>query len=241
MARAEDLANAGESRQALDSYSGLVEDCDSRDGVDVIQTGIARANNDLGKYQDAIEAANVAWETSKQTSINALFERARAKESLGDIEAATADYDLMIEMTEMNQNITERATLYAKVANLNYRAGKIPEAQEYIGKAMELDPDNPDPYIVRGDWAVNDGDYASAFEDYDQAVERGRTGAGMYATRSDARIKMMQEKYGTENVQELRGKMTAQETELVCADSRKALDLGLRDMQVDMFVALVCR
>jgi hypothetical protein len=44
-----------------------------------------------------------------------------------------------------------------------------------------------------------------------------------------------------ENVQQLRAEMTAEEKDQVCMESRKALDLGLRDMQMDMFVALVCR
>ena len=63
----------------------------------------------------------------------------------------------------------------------------------------------------------------------------------MYAIRSDARIAMLQKKYGTDNVQTLRSQLTPEEKNLVCADSKKALDLGLRDMQMDMFVALVCR
>ncbi len=63
----------------------------------------------------------------------------------------------------------------------------------------------------------------------------------MYAIRGQARIKMMQTKYGTENVQELRAKMTPAETEMVCGDTRKAVDMGLQDMKMDMFVALVCR
>lgn len=241
VAQAEQLAENGDYRQALDVYAGLVEGCDTRDGVETIQTGIAHAHNETGNYNDAYEAANIAWKSSKHANVSALFERARAQENLGNAEAATADYDRMIELTEANQNISERATLYAKVANMNYRAGKSAEAQQYIEQAMQLDPDNPDPYIVRGDWAANDGDYEAAFADYDRAVAMGRAGVGMYATRSDTRIKMMQEKYGTENAQELRGQMTPEETNLVCSDTKKALELGLRDMQMDMFAALVCR
>jgi hypothetical protein len=69
----------------------------------------------------------------------------------------------------------------------------------------------------------------------------GRTDPDMYAIRGEARIKMMQQKYATENVQQLRAKMTPDETAMVCADVSEALDLGLKDMQIDMFAALVCR
>lgn len=241
VAEAEGLAASGDYSRALDLYSSLVEECDSRDGVEAVQVGIARAQNGLRNYDEAIAAANVALEETKQEGLNALFERARAEESLGNMAAAQADYDRMIELTEMNQNVAERATLYAKVANMNYRAGKPAEAEQYLATAMELDPGNPGPYILRGDWAINDGDYEKGFDDYDRAVELGRTDAEMYGIRSDARIGMLQEKYGTENVQELRAQMTPGEKDLVCADSKKALDLGLRDMQMDMFVALVCR
>ncbi len=71
------------------------------------------------------------------------------------------------------------------------------------------------------------GDYDRAFDYYDQAVAGGRTDADMYGIRADTRIKALQDKYGTENVQELRAQMTPDEKSNVCADSKQALDLGL--------------
>jgi len=233
--------SAGNFGAAVDVFDALVEECSTRDGVEAVHVGIARAQNGLGNHAEAIAAANTALQSTDEKSLDALFERARAEESLGDLAAAEADYNRMIELTEMNQNVAERATLYAKVADMNYRSGNALQAEEYLSQAMELDPANPDFYIQRGDWAINDGHYDEGFSAYDRAVELGRTDADMYAIRSDARIRMLQQKYGTENVQELRAQMTSEEKELVCADSQKALDLGLRDMQMDMFVALVCR
>jgi tetratricopeptide (TPR) repeat protein len=235
------LLDSREFGSALTLYTGLVEECDTKDGTEAVQVGLARAHNGLQEYNEAIAAADVALENSKNTSINAYFEKALAYEKLGDNAAATENYQHIIDLTEKNQNVAERATIYAKVANLNYRAGRQAEADQYLQNAMQLDPDNPDYYIQRGDWAANDGNYAGAFENYDQAVSMGRTDADMYAIRSDARMQEMQKKYGTDNVQELRSKMTPDETSMICADSKKALDLGLRDMQMDMFVALVCR
>lgn len=235
------LLDSREFGSALNVYTGLVEECDTKDGTEAVQVGIARAHNGLQEYNEAIAAADVALENSKNTSINAYFEKALASEKLGDNAAAAENYQHIIDLTEKNQNVAERATIYAKVADLNYRAGRQTEADQYLQNAMELDPDNPDFYIQRGDWAANDGNYTGAFENYDQAVSMGRTDADMYAIRSDARMQEMQKKYGTDNVQELRANMTPEETSTLCADSKKALDLGLRDMQMDMFVALVCR
>ncbi len=233
--------SADEFSQALEIFQQIAGDCDSKDGVEAIQVGMAHSFNGLRRYDDAIAAANVAIEESEEKSINALFERAVAQEQLGHADAATADYDRMIALTEMNQNTAERAILYAKVADLNYRSGKTTEAEQYIAKALELDPSNPDFLVQQGDWAAHQGDYDRAFEYYDQAVAGGRTDADMYGIRADTRIKAVQDKYGTDNVQELRAQMTTDEKSKVCADSKQALDLGLRDMQMDMFVALVCR
>lgn len=240
-----DAANAsnaaGDYGAALDLLQEIADDCDTKDGVEAVQVGTARALNGLRRFDDAVAAANVALKSSDNKSINALFERAMAEESLGNLDAATADYDRMIELTEMNENVAERAILYSKVANLNFRSGKRDEADRYIARAVELDPANPDFYVQQGDWAANDGEYARAFEYYDKAVAGGRTDVDMYAIRADARIREVQEKYGTENVQELRARMTADEKNRVCTESKQALDLGLIDMQMDMFVALVCR
>ncbi len=241
VAAAQALSDAGQHADALAAFNALVTECDTRDGRETVQIGRAHALNGMGDHDQAIAAAEAALEVSKGTSLGALFERAYAYEKTGRMDAATADYDRIIELTEKNQNVAERATIYAKVSELNFRAGKAAEADQYLAKAMELDPANPDLYIVRGDYKVERGDYAGAFADYDQAVAMGRTGAGMYQIRSEARLKQMQQKYGTTNAGELRSKMTPEEKAMVCAETTRAIELGLKDMQLDLFSALVCR
>jgi cytochrome c-type biogenesis protein CcmH/NrfG len=127
------------------------------------------------------------------------------------------------------------------VADLNDTASKTAEAETHLAKVMELDPTNADYYVLKGDWGVRAGDYDAAFAAYDQAVAMGHTGAAMYQIRAEARLKQVQDKYGTTNTQELRSKMTPTETEQVCSETTKALDLGLADMKLDMFAALVCK
>jgi tetratricopeptide (TPR) repeat protein len=226
---------------ALSVFDALVEECRTRDGKEAVQVGRAQALNGLGRHAEAITAANEALAVTKEKSLFAYFERAHAEEQLGMADAATADYNRIIELTEKNENVAERATIYAKVADLNYRAGRTAEAERYLAQATELDPGNPDFLIQRGDWAASAGNYDAAFVEYDRAVAAGKADAEMYQIRANARIRQMQGRYGTDNVQALRAKMSPADRDLVCAETGKALGLGLRDMQMDMFSALVCR
>jgi len=100
VAQGNEMNAAGDYRRALDLFTGIAADCDTRDGKEAVQVGIASAQNGLYNYPEAIAAANLALEVSKGTSLNALFERAIAQEKSGNMAAATADYDRIIELTE---------------------------------------------------------------------------------------------------------------------------------------------
>lgn len=241
VAAANQMNDDGSYSDALAAFDAIVKKCDTKDGKEAVQVGRAHALNGMGQYDQAIEAANAALKVTKDKSLFGYFERAYAYEQMGNMEAATADYNKLIELTEKNENVAERATIYTKVADLYYKAGKSAEADQYLAKAMELNPSSPDPYVLRGDWAVRRGDYDAAFVAYDQVVAMGYTGAGMYQIRAEARLKQVEDKYGTTNTQELRSKMTPTETQQVCAEVTKALQAGLVDMKLDMFSALVCQ
>lgn len=238
-------ANAFSEEKKYDSalalFSSIEKKCNSKDGKEAVQCGKAHAYNGKKQYNEAITASNEALKVSKNSSLNAFFERAIANEGLKNNEAATADFNKIIELTEKNRNVTERATLYAKVADMHYQAGKIPEGDSNLAKAMELDPNNPLFQIQRGDRYTKQGKYDQAFEYYDKAVAMGKSDVEMYQIRTEARLKMVQDKYGTTNAQELRSRMTAAEKEQVCSELNKALQLGLKDMKLDMFSALVCK
>ncbi len=241
VAAASALNAGGDHAGALNAFDALVDECDTRDGKEQIQAGRASALNGLGRYDDAITAANAALEASKDKSLEAYFERALAQESLGRPADAKADYDRVIELTEKNQNVAERATIYAKVADMNFRAGKQTEAQFYMANAIELDPDNPDFLLQRGDWASVDGDYARAREDYDRAAAMAPDDADVFLARTESNLRQMESKYGTTQAGELRNSMTESEKSLLCKDLNRALELGVQDMKLDMFAALTCR
>ncbi len=226
---------------ALTVFNSITKQCNSKDGKEAVAIGKAHAYNGKKQYTDALAAANTALTVSKNTSLNGFFERGIANEGLNNSEAATADFNQIIALTEKNQNIKERATIYAKVADMNYQAGKMSEGDVNLAKAMELDPANTNFPIQKGDMFVKQGKYDQAFENYDIAVDAGRTDLDMYIIRTNARMKMVQDKYGTSVAQELRTKMTAKEKEQVCVEMKKALELGLKDMKQEMFSALVCK
>jgi tetratricopeptide (TPR) repeat protein len=241
IAAAHAMIDAGDYGAGLAAFDALVDECGTKDGKEAVQAGRARALNGQKKYTEAIAVADAILEDIDDESLFALFEKAYAEEKLGDMEAATADYDRIIALTEKNENVAERASIYAKVADLHYKAGKTAEAETYLAKAVELDPGNVEYLLIRGDWGVYAGDYDQAFQAYDQAVAMGKTDAEMYEIRTKARLKMVEDKYGTSEARQLRDKMTPAETEQLCAELARALDLGLEDMKLDMFRALVCQ
>lgn len=226
---------------ALNVFNSIQRDCNSKDGKEAVWVGKARSFNGLKKYAEAKGEADRALDLTKNTSLNGYFERAIAEDGMGNKDASTADFNRIIELTEKNQNVKERATIYAKIADLNYQSGRTAEGDAHLAKAMELDPSNSNFTIQMGDHYVRLGDYDKAFENYDKAVAQGRTDLDMYVIRTNARMKQVQDKYGTTNAQELRSKMTVTEKDQLCKEMQKALSMGLKDMKQDMFVALVCK
>lgn len=237
---AESMNDARDYKGAASAFEALVGECGTRDAKEAIHSGRAHAYNGLGRHQDAIAAADETLEAYDK-NLEAYFERAVAKEAMGDAAGAGADYNHVIELTENNQNTAERATLYAKIADMYAKAGKPTEANNYLSHAVELDPGNPFYQVLRGDWAVRSGDYTAAFAAYDQAEAMGKTDTEMYQIRTEATVKMVQEKYGTTNAQELRREMSSDDTDLVCKEIKKAVGAGYQNIQVDMFSALVCQ
>ena len=226
---------------ALILYNSITKSCNSKDGKEIIFNGKARSYNGQKKYDDAIAMANESLKLTKNTSINAYFERAMAYSGKKETDKSRADFTRIIELTEKNKNVKERATIYAMIGDQYFKSGMKDSATASLNKAIELDPANASFIIQQGDMEVKGKDYNKAFEYYDKAVAMGRTDVDMYKIRAGARMKMVQDKYKTTNAQELRSKMTPKEKEQVCTELNKAIELGYKNMQADMFSALVCK
>jgi tetratricopeptide (TPR) repeat protein len=228
--------------KAVGAFTAMEKSCTTKDAKEAINVGKAEAYNGLGKYQEAIAASDAALKITKNKSLGAYFQKAVAQNKLKQYDAAAATFSSMMALTEKNQDTKARASNYAIMSAFYWRQiGNTDSADYYLEKAIALDPANANFIIQKGDMLVGEKKYDAAFVQYDKAMEMGKSDAEMYQIRTDARIKMLQEKYKTTNAQELRSKMTAQEKELLCADLKKAITLGLQDMKYDMFASLVCK
>ncbi len=227
-----------EALTILDEFSG---ECKTKDARELRSVAKAEAFNGLGQYDSAISEADLALDITKGKSLNAWFQKAIAQNKQGNIQASKESLEQVMNLTENNQNTKERASNYALMGALYSRQMNQPDsAFYYLDKAKELDPGNPNIMIQEGDIYVNYHEYDKAFAAYDKAQAAGKNDMDMYIIRSQAGLKKMEHQYGTTNAQELKSKMNPQEKESLCADMNKAIEMGWRDMNKDMFVALVC-
>jgi len=228
--------------EALEAFQLMAKSCKTKDAKEAIAVGKAEAYNGLGKYEDAIAASDAALKITKNKSLKGLFQKAVAQARLKQFDGANETFARMISLTEKNQDTKARASNYALMATLHWRQLHQKDSADYfLDKAISLDPSNAGFIIQKGDMLADEKKYDEAFVQYDKAVTMGKTDLEMYTIRSNARMRMVQEKYGTNNAQELRSKMTAGEKDQVCTELKKAISLGLKDMQQDMFASLVCK
>mgnify|MGYP000730499497 CR=1 FL=1 len=83
-------------------------------------------------------------------------------------------------------------------------------------------------------------DFVRAFESYDKAQNMDPENIELSISRSNTRLRMMEEKYGTKKAQELRMKMSTDEKKTLCEDLNKAKSLGYKNMNRELFMALIC-
>ena len=242
VAQANDILANDQFQQDLEAFDALTGDCKTKDGKETVQVGRAEALNGLGKYDDAIAASEAALKSSKNRSLAAHFQKAIALNKLGRIDESKESLNQVIQLTEMNQNTSERAQNYALMAALYDRQlHESDSAMMYMDQAITLNPENPDFYVQKGDMYAAAGHYNEAGAQYDAAMSHGLNELDGYIIKSETGLQAMEKKYGTTKAQELRDKMTADEKSRVCADLNKALELGWKDMNKDMFAALVCK
>src|SRR5215204_236667 len=228
--------------EAYQTFSKMESDCKTKDAKAAWAVGKAESLNGLGKFQEAITVSDQALKLTKGKSLPALFQKATAQNRLKQYEASSATFSKMILLTEKNQNTKARASNFALMSALQSRQlGQNDSAHYYIDKALSLEPTNTDFVIQKGDVFFVEKKYDSAFEQYDKAVQMGKVDLDMYVLRSNGRMKILQEKYGTTNIQQLRSAMTAAEKEQLCSELKKAIELGLKDMKQDMAASLICK
>tara|TARA_B110001454_G_scaffold99856_1_gene94337 strand:- start:178 stop:1002 length:825 start_codon:yes stop_codon:yes gene_type:complete len=227
--------------QALDQFALFSAKCRTKDAKEANAIGNAEAYNGLERYEEAIVEADYALKISKNKSLNGYFQKAVAQNKMGDIVGSKKSLNSVMELTENNKNITQRASNYALMAALYERQlNETDSAQIYLDKAKALDPNNVNILIQEGSMYSTKKDFVRAFESYDKAQNMDPENIELSISRSNTRLRMMEEKYGTKKAQELRMKMSPDEKKTLCDDLNKAKSLGYKNMNRELFMALIC-
>ena len=228
-------------QEALDLYQAFTGECKTKDAKEEAANGLAEAYNGLGMYDQAIAQADAALKVTKNRSLSGHFQKAVALNKMGDVQGSQQELQTVMQLTEGNQNTAQRASNYALMAALYDRQmGQTDSALAYLAKARELDPGNVKYLLQEGDMYLVHEDYTSAYARYDEAAQMAPNSVDVYISKVNAGLWHMDKKYGTSKAQDLRDNMTAEEKSAICADLSRAFELGWRDMNKEMFKALVC-
>ena len=228
-------------QEALTLYQAFADKCKTRDAKEQAAIGMAESYNALGMHDEAIAQANAALKVTKDRSLDAHFQKAFALSKQGDVEGSRQQLQKVIELTENNENTAQRASNYALMAALYDRQmGQMDSAAVYLNKAKELDPGNVKYTLQEGDMYLVHEDYETAYAKYDEAARLAPGSVDVYISKVNAGLWQMEKKYGTSKAQELREVMTESEKSAICGDLAKAFEMGWKDMNKEMFKALVC-
>lgn len=231
---------AGNYSAALDQFNQLLKKCDAYDAKEKGYAGKAEALNGLGQYNDALAAANEGLKIAS-TSVDNLFQKASAELGLKMPDDAKASFAKIIDITQKNQNTKDRATIYAKIAEIDLKQAMYSDAMNNVETAIATDNTNPDFYILQGDIYGAQRDYAKALEAYDQATGISNS-ATAWQAKVEAETKLFQQKYTVgKNAADLAGKMSAADKKTLCEDIASAKSNGVKVQSIDLLQLSICK
>ena len=232
---------AGNYSAALDQFNQVLSKCNAYDAKEQANAGKAEAYNGLKQYSDALAAANDGLKANK-TSVDNLFQKANAEFGLKMNAEAKADFSQIIDLTQKNRNTKDRATIYAKMAEIDLKQKMYSDAMNNAETAIATDNSNPDFYILKGDVYSAQKDYTNAMAAYNQAITYGNNSSKAWTAKIEAETKSLQEKYSTtENAADLAGKLSAQDKNSLCSDISQAKSNGVKSQRIDLLQLSVCK
>lgn len=232
---------SGNFNDALTQFNDVLKKCDAYDAKEQANAGKAEALNGLKQYTDALAAANDGLKINKSSVAN-LFQKANAEFSLKMIVDAKADFAQIIDLTQKNRNVKDRATIYAKMGEIDLKQKMYADAMNNADAAIAADNANADFYILKGDIYAAQHDFDNALLQYDEAISQGGNTAKAWTAKVEAETKMFQKKYGVENnAAGLAGKMTAADKNTLCSDIEKAKSYGVKKQSIDLLKLSVCQ
>lgn len=233
--------SSGNYSAAVDQFNQVLKKCDAYDAKEQANAGLATAYNGLKQYNDALAAANAGLKINK-TSIDNLFQKANAELGLKMEADAKADFAQIIDLTTKNRNTKDRATIYAKIAQIDVQQGMYSDAMNNIQTAITTDPSNADFYILKGDIYSAEGDYSNAMEAYNQAITYGGNSSKIWTAKTEAEVKSFQKKYNAgSDAGTLAAKMSAADKNLLCSDITKAKSYGVKTQSIDLLQLSICK
>ncbi|HRF68513.1 MAG TPA: tetratricopeptide repeat protein [Muribaculum sp.] len=144
--------------------------------------GVARQN--LGRHREAIEDYTTALEQLPESK-GILFNKALAEEEIKDYEASEKSYAELLRIYPRYDNG------YVGRARLRLATGDTIAAVDDINKALELNKNAVNAYIMRADIAIkSSGDYKSALADMDEAIKLQPQYAGFFINRAFLRYNL---------------------------------------------------
>ena len=173
---------------SLEDYRGAEEDASTAISHNAFITGayevrgVARQN--LGKLKEAVEDYDKALAQLPE-SRGLLLNKALALEELKDYEASEAAYaELFRYHPRYDNGLVGRARLYLAM-------GDTVKASADIDRALELNKNNVNAYVMRADIAINSAkDYARARADMDEAIKLQPQFAGYFVNRAFLRYQL---------------------------------------------------
>jgi len=154
---------------------------------------------------------------------------------------AKADLTTITDLTSKNQHLAQRATIYAKLAEVNTRLHNYDQALQNIEKAISLDNGNLNFYVQWGDINTEAGNFSAAIDNYNEAIAKGKNDAVAWKAKTIAIIKMYQRKYNTDNAGILARKMNASEKNTLCSTIQTSQEKGVKDMATDLLQVAACK
>lgn len=172
----------------LDDYMGAEADANRALELNPYLTdayevrGVARQN--LGRLRAAIEDYDRALELLPRNR-QLLFNKALAQTDADDHAAADSTYSLLLsQYPNFDKGYLGRASLRLVTAD-------TVGASEDIDRALAIDRNNANAYIMRADIAINShGDYNAALADIDEAIRLMPHVAGLYINRAFLRYNL---------------------------------------------------
>jgi hypothetical protein len=95
--------------------------------------------------------------------------------------------------------------------------------------------------MQRGDINVAAGNLSTALGNYDEAIAKGKNDGEAWKARTTTLIKIYQKKYGTDNAELLRKKISNTDRQTLCSSIRTSQDNGMKDISIDLLQASLCK